>query len=78
MDGSPCFTGDKSLFLWCYFAVMGHVLSTGLDLIGTGRNPRLDRQFQSEIDKMVELGSKSNISAREKMHVHAIKQLAQG
>ena len=57
---------------------MGHVLSTGLDLIGTGRNPRLDRQFQSEIDKMVELGSKSNISAREKMHVHAIKQLAQG
>ena len=57
---------------------MGHVLSNGLDLIGTGRSPRLDPEFQSAIDKMVELGSKSEISAREKMHVHAIKQLAQG
>lgn len=59
--------------------VMGHVLSVGLDLIGTGRTPRIDQIFQKQIDDLCSLcQSQKFLTEREKMHVEAVKFWSNG
>lgn len=59
--------------------VMGHVLSVGLDLIGTGRSNRIDKIFQKEIDDLCSLSqSQKFLTAREKQHVEAVKLWSEG
>ncbi|XP_023215212.1 tetratricopeptide repeat protein 38-like, partial [Centruroides sculpturatus] len=59
--------------------VMGHVLSVGLDLIGTGRSKRLDKLFQKEIDDLCSLSqSQKFLTSREKKHVEAVKLWSEG
>ncbi|XP_067123043.1 LOW QUALITY PROTEIN: tetratricopeptide repeat protein 38-like [Centruroides vittatus] len=59
--------------------VMGHVLSVGLDLIGTGRSKRLDKLFQKEIDDLCSLSqSQKFLTNREKQHVEAVKLWSEG
>ena len=57
---------------------MGHVLSNGLDLMGTGVSPRLDPKFKANIDSMMELADKTKLTQREEKHVDAMKKLADG
>ena len=58
--------------------VMGHVLSNGLDLMGTGVSPRLDPKFKANIDSTMELADKTKLTQREEKHVNAMKKLADG
>ena len=57
---------------------MGHVLSIGIDIMGTGRSPRLDPEFQKSIDQLVAMAGTAKISDREKRHVTAVKLCAEG
>ena len=57
---------------------MGHVITNGLDLIGTGRSVHLDSEFKSSIDNMVAIAAKSQISENEKKHVNAVALWAGG
>ena len=57
---------------------MGHVLSNGLELMGTGRSLSLDKAFKDDIDNMVTISTKVELSQREKDHVKAIQTWADG
>lgn len=60
--------------------VMGHVVSNGLELLGTGRNARLDASLASDVTRMVELGEKqaNQLTSREMKHVAAVDLWAKG
>ncbi|XP_076371129.1 tetratricopeptide repeat protein 38-like isoform X2 [Tachypleus tridentatus] len=60
--------------------VMGHVMSIGLDLIGTGRTPRLDNTFKLEIENVESLSKNqaSFLTSREQSHVKAVFLWADG
>lgn len=60
------------------YLVLGHVLSNGLDLMGTGRTATLDPEFQNSLDNLTQLAHKSQISEREKLHVKAIDLWGKG
>ena len=62
----------------CMIHIRGHVLSNGLDLMGTGVSPRLDPKFKANIDSMMELADKAKLTQREEKHVNAMKKLADG
>ena len=64
--------------IYISLVVMGHVLSNGLDLMGTGVSPRLDPKFKANIDSMMELADKTKLTQREEKHVDAMKKLADG
>ena len=58
---------------------MGHVIKNGLDLIGTGRNTRLDKEFQADIEKTLKLAeTQSGLSPSERKHARALKLFADG
>lgn len=57
---------------------MGQVMSVGLDLMGTGRSPQLDPEFQKSIDELVAMAGTAKINDREKRHVNAVKLCADG
>ena len=57
---------------------MGHVLSNGLELMGTGTSIQLDLKFKGNIDHMMELAGKTKLTKREEKHVDAMKKLADG
>ena len=57
---------------------MGHVLSCGLDLISSGMGIHVDQDLKQRMEKLESLAAKSNISSREKLHVKAVKQWAEG
>ena len=64
--------------MFCCVSVMGHVLSNGLELMGTGRSPLLDAEFKASLDKLSDLSASSKINAREKLHVEAVLEWSEG
>lgn len=57
---------------------MGHVLSCGLDLISSGVGIHVDHALKQRMETLESLANKNNISYREKLHVKAVKQWAEG
>lgn len=58
--------------------VMGNVVSTGLQLVGTASSPRLDQRLASAIKRTVELANSQDITPRERLHVKAMELFSQG
>ena len=58
--------------------VMGHVVNNGLTLLGTGTNIWKNKELKCSIEEMVKLAEENSITAREKKHVDAIKNWAEG
>ncbi|KAI5623874.1 tetratricopeptide repeat protein 38 isoform X1, partial [Silurus asotus] len=58
--------------------VMGHVISTGLQLVGTGSSVLRDQMLSSAVRKTVDLASCQELTAREKQHVKAIDLFSKG
>ena len=63
-----------------YFAVvMGHVLSNGLELIGTGTNIWKNENLRQSVENMIKMAEKdASITARERKHATAIQAWSQG
>ena len=57
---------------------MGHVVNNGLTLLGTGTNIWKNKELKCSIEEMVKLAEENSITAREKKHVDAIKNWAEG
>ena len=55
---------------------MGHVMSIGLDLMGTARSLRLDESFREEMRHLETMVA--TLNDRERQHVHALKLWADG
>ncbi|KAB5574786.1 hypothetical protein PHYPO_G00213090 [Pangasianodon hypophthalmus] len=58
--------------------VMGHVISTGLQLVGTGSSVLRDQMLASAVRKTLDLASCQELTAREKQHVKAIELFSKG
>lgn len=58
--------------------VMGHVISTGLELVGTASSPRLNESLASAVRRTVELAHSQNITPRERLHVRAMEHFSRG
>uniref|UniRef100_A0A8C6SYQ8 Tetratricopeptide repeat protein 38 n=1 Tax=Neogobius melanostomus TaxID=47308 RepID=A0A8C6SYQ8_9GOBI len=58
--------------------VMGHVISTGLDLVGTTTSPRLNERLSSAVRRTVELAQSQELTPRERIHVKAMQLFSQG
>lgn len=58
--------------------VMGHVISTGLDLVSTTVSPRLSERLTSAVKRTVELAQSQELTPRERLHVKAMQLLSQG
>ena len=59
--------------------VMAHVLSNGLDVMGSGRSPRLDPEFQKNLNTMTNMAeTNTTISDWERRHVKAVALCADG
>ncbi|KAJ0029751.1 hypothetical protein NQD34_004748 [Periophthalmus magnuspinnatus] len=58
--------------------VMGHVISTGLELIGTTTSPRLSERLSGAVKKTVELANGQDLTPRERLHVRAMQLFSQG
>ncbi|CAK6444029.1 unnamed protein product [Pipistrellus nathusii] len=57
---------------------MGHAISNGLVLIGTGSSVRLDRELALAVRRMVELAGTQPLTPRELLHVSAVEAFAKG
>ncbi|XP_076028080.1 tetratricopeptide repeat protein 38 [Genypterus blacodes] len=58
--------------------VMGHMISTGLELMGAGSSIRLNERLASNVRRTVELASSQDITPREKLHVKAMELTSRG
>ncbi|KAL4612798.1 tetratricopeptide repeat protein 38 isoform X1 [Arapaima gigas] len=58
--------------------VMGHVIGTGLELIGTGSSVLLNQQLASAVKRTVELAQTRDITRREQLHASAIELFSRG
>ncbi|KAL7878637.1 hypothetical protein AOLI_G00096110 [Acnodon oligacanthus] len=58
--------------------VMGHVISTGLQLVGTGSSVLRDEKLASAVRRTVELASSQDLTPRERMHVKAVELFSRG
>ncbi|XP_034444199.1 tetratricopeptide repeat protein 38 [Hippoglossus hippoglossus] len=58
--------------------VMGHVMSTGLELAATTSSTRLNERLASAVTRTVELASSQDITPREKLHVKAMELFSRG
>ncbi|XP_027035594.1 tetratricopeptide repeat protein 38-like isoform X2 [Pocillopora damicornis] len=58
--------------------VMGHVISCGLYLISSGKGIHTDEELKNSILSLEGLAAKSNITNRERLHVKAVKEWAEG
>ncbi|XP_068170067.1 tetratricopeptide repeat protein 38 isoform X2 [Antennarius striatus] len=58
--------------------VMGHVISTGLELISGNSFPHSDERLASAVRKTVELANSQDISPRERLHVKAMECFSHG
>ncbi|XP_053799322.1 tetratricopeptide repeat protein 38 isoform X1 [Vidua chalybeata] len=58
--------------------MMGHVIANGLELIGTGRTVRLDKELDSAVRAMVVLSKSQPLTERERLHVSALDMFARG
>lgn len=57
---------------------MGHVVSTGLELVGTGSSTRLNERLASAVKRTVELANSQEITHRERLHVKAMELFSRG
>ncbi|NXY13922.1 TTC38 protein, partial [Atrichornis clamosus] len=57
---------------------MGHVLANGLELVGTGRSVRLDKELDGAVRAMVALATSQPLTERERLHVAAVDVFARG
>ncbi|XP_032379920.1 tetratricopeptide repeat protein 38 isoform X3 [Etheostoma spectabile] len=57
---------------------MGHVISTGLELVSTTSSTRLNERLASAVRQTVELANSQDISPREKLHVKAMELFSRG
>ncbi|XP_040843459.1 tetratricopeptide repeat protein 38 [Ochotona curzoniae] len=57
---------------------MGHAISTGLKLIGTGSSVRLDHELDLAVKTMVEVSKAQSLTPREQLHVSAVETFAKG
>lgn len=58
--------------------VMGHVISTGLELVGTASSIRLNERLASAVRRTVELANSQDVTLRERLHVKAMELFAHG
>ncbi|XP_075066433.1 tetratricopeptide repeat protein 38 [Mixophyes fleayi] len=58
--------------------VMGHVISNGLELIGTGRSPFIDKELENDLKIMSDLSKTQPLTERELLHVAAVETFAKG
>ncbi|XP_056137450.1 tetratricopeptide repeat protein 38 [Lampris incognitus] len=58
--------------------VMGHVISTGLELMGTGSSIRLNERLGNAVRQTVELAATQDITPRERLHVKAMELFSLG
>nr|XP_023647091.1 tetratricopeptide repeat protein 38 isoform X1 [Paramormyrops kingsleyae] len=58
--------------------VMGHVISTGLELVGTGSSVLLNERLASAVRRTMELAEIQNLTPREKLHVSAVEMFSKG
>ncbi|KAM6937066.1 tetratricopeptide repeat protein 38 [Xenentodon cancila] len=58
--------------------VMGHVISTGLELVATTSSIRLNERLASAVRRTVELAKSQDISPRERLHVTAVELFSHG
>ncbi|XP_039719107.1 tetratricopeptide repeat protein 38 [Pteropus medius] len=58
--------------------VMGHALSNGLVLIGTGSSVKLDKELDLAVKNMVALSKTQSLTQRERLHVSAVETFAKG
>ncbi|KAM3610020.1 uncharacterized protein V6R79_024066 [Siganus canaliculatus] len=58
--------------------VMGHVISTGLELLGTTTSTRVNERLASAVKRTVELANSQDISPRERLHVKAMELFSLG
>ncbi|XP_051237099.1 tetratricopeptide repeat protein 38 [Dicentrarchus labrax] len=58
--------------------VMGHVISTGLELAGTASSTRLNERLASAVRRTVDLANSQDISPRERLHVKAMEHFSHG
>ncbi|XP_031993863.1 tetratricopeptide repeat protein 38 [Hylobates moloch] len=57
---------------------MGHAISTGLVLIGTGSSVKLDKELDLAVKTMVEISRTQPLTRREQLHVSAVETFANG
>lgn len=57
---------------------MGHAISNGLVLIGTGSSVRLDKELDLAVKTMVEISNTQPLTPREQLHVSAVEAFAKG
>ncbi|RXN24713.1 tetratricopeptide repeat 38 [Labeo rohita] len=58
--------------------VMGHVISTGLELVGTGSSVLRDERLASAVRRTVELANSQELTTRERNHVKAVELFSKG
>uniref|UniRef100_A0A3Q0RSY0 Tetratricopeptide repeat domain 38 n=1 Tax=Amphilophus citrinellus TaxID=61819 RepID=A0A3Q0RSY0_AMPCI len=58
--------------------VMGHVISTGLELVATTSSTRLNERLSSAVRRTVELANSQDITPRERLHVKAMELFSHG
>ncbi|XP_058502185.1 tetratricopeptide repeat protein 38 [Solea solea] len=58
--------------------VMGHVMSTGLELVATGSSTRLNERLASAVRRTVQMANGQDISPRERLHVKAMELFSHG
>uniref|UniRef100_A0A8I3X3C9 Tetratricopeptide repeat protein 38 n=1 Tax=Callithrix jacchus TaxID=9483 RepID=A0A8I3X3C9_CALJA len=58
--------------------VMGHAISNGLVLIGTGSSVKLDKELDLAVKTMVEISRTQPLTRREQLHVSAVETFAKG
>lgn len=59
-------------------AVMGHVISTGLELVSTASSARLNQRLAGAVRRTVELADSQALSPRERLHVTAVEHFSHG
>ncbi len=65
--------------VYVFATVMGHVLSNGLELTGTGTNIWKDENLKQSIENMIKLAEKdTSITERERKHASAIQAWSKG
>uniref|UniRef100_A0A9L0JXI2 Tetratricopeptide repeat protein 38 n=1 Tax=Equus asinus TaxID=9793 RepID=A0A9L0JXI2_EQUAS len=57
---------------------MGHAISNGLLLVGTGSSVRLDKELDLAVKTMVEIAKTQPLTQREQLHVSAVETFAKG
>ncbi|XP_037306443.1 tetratricopeptide repeat protein 38 [Pungitius pungitius] len=58
--------------------VMGHVISTGLELVSTASSTRLNQRLAGAVRRTVELANSQALSPRERLHVTAMEHFSHG